>query len=386
MGRNIVICSDGTGNTFDKRVTNVTGLVWHLTLDDPGRQLVLYDQGLGTTEVRELAVAAYVKSLGNAEALHVLRSQTRSTSIRRTGGLLFGYGLKENVRQLYTELACHYRAPDDRVFLFGFSRGAFTVRALAGLLYRFPLPDPDFHDVSKHFEHAWRLYRKDRTTTVAMRDGDRWCPIHFLGIWDTVKSYGGLNPIALPHLRHNPAVRHIRHALALHERRAWFQATTWGRLDHDREFAMTRLTEADRDRVNRQSVDEVWFAGSHSDVGGGNDNTSTARITLRWMLGEAISVSPRLRLNDAGNQLLAQADEKPTILESRTFCWRIAEYLPRLEIDNTGRYPRKCLRWGATGRRAPFDLLRAGTVGIHVTTIDSYSHDTPPDVRDTKRL
>ncbi len=61
----------------------------------------------------------------------------------------------------------------------------------------------------------------------AIRRGQRPCLVHFFGVWDTVKSYGGLTPAILPHLRHNPDVSHVRHALAIDERRAWFKPTTW---------------------------------------------------------------------------------------------------------------------------------------------------------------
>jgi uncharacterized protein (DUF2235 family) len=84
---------------------------------------------------------------------------------------------------------------------------------------------------------------------LALRREHRPCPVHFLGLWDTVKSYGGLDPAILPHLRHNPIVAHVRHALALDERRAWFKPTTWGRLDSDLHAAMTRLAPEDAETI-----------------------------------------------------------------------------------------------------------------------------------------
>ncbi|MFJ8787303.1 T6SS phospholipase effector Tle1-like catalytic domain-containing protein [Streptomyces sp. NPDC102476] len=154
--------------------------------------------------------------------------------------MLFGYGLTGGVRTMYRELSDLYKAPDDRVFLFGFSRGAFTVRALAGLLYRCGLPPAGCGDLDARFAHAWSLYKPhspaddQKAEIERLQETNRTCGIHFIGLWDTVKSYGGINPVSLPHLRHNPIVRHVRHALALHERRAWFQPTTWGQLDLDK--------------------------------------------------------------------------------------------------------------------------------------------------------
>jgi uncharacterized protein (DUF2235 family) len=119
-----------------------------------------------------------------------------------------------------------------------------------------------------------------------------------MGLWDTVKSYGGLRPKSLPHLRHNPIVKTVRHALALHERRAWFAHTTWG---HPEE-PMTGIPIEKDPRYDEQSIQEVWFRGCHSDVGGGDAEWWAARAPLCWMLAEAVRAG--LRLNDYGWTLL----------------------------------------------------------------------------------
>src|SRR5262249_24569442 len=150
--------------------------------------------------------------------------------LERLLGLAIGWGIRKNVRRLYQELSELYKGPDDTIYLFGFSRGAFTVRALAGLIYRCGgLPGQDVTNFNRFFRRAYRLYKRrgkkpeqikrneeeiaEFRKTFRMRD----CAIHFLGIWDTVKSYGGIWPIMLPALRHNPIVRTVRHALALNE-------------------------------------------------------------------------------------------------------------------------------------------------------------------------
>jgi hypothetical protein len=103
MSRSIVICSDGTGNTFDGRITNVTRLVQHLALDRPDRQVVRYDQGVGTTARREREVASLTETLGGARGLGYLPAPTAGRFppiawVNRARGLGFGYGLKEGER------------------------------------------------------------------------------------------------------------------------------------------------------------------------------------------------------------------------------------------------------------------------------------------------
>jgi len=396
MGRNIVICSDGTGNTFDSHVTNVTRLIKCLALNDQERQVVVYDQGVGTNARRASAVAAYQKGLGGQEALRVLPAPLESTALPkrlldRTRGLLFGYGLVENLRQMYQELANLYSGPDDQVFLFGFSRGAFTVRALAGLLYRCGLPNQESADLDARFARAWELYqpmREDELATEQFRQGQRKCLVHFLGIWDTVKSYGGLDPVILPHLRHNPIVRNVRHALALHERRAWFKPTTWGLLDLDRVGAMTRLKEEDLPLYNRQNIEEVWFAGCHSDIGGGDEEEVTARIALRWMLAEAVTAERGLRLNSDGEALLKESDppDAPQIHNSWNLSWWTSEQIPRMEIDNSLAYPFKRAAWGSNGGRDPSGLRRNDTVFLHATAGSMRSIQGKIEIRHTKAL
>jgi hypothetical protein len=379
--RNLILCSDGTGNTFDNAVTNVTRLVSCLEAQRPDRQLIFYDQGVGTTARRAQKVAGVRAGAVRAApsgALHMLPAPPASRGgplawVRRGRGLMFGYGLKDNVGQLYGELARHY-IPGDAVFLFGFSRGAFTVRALAGLLHRCHLPAGDTADLDDRFERSWQVYQPmqaDIEAVRALRAEHRPCPIHFLGLWDTVKSYGGLDPVILPHLRHNPDVACLRHALALDEQRAWFKPTTWGQLDSDRNAAMTRLDPEDVPAYQRQDIKEVWFTGCHSDIGGGDRQAETARITLRWMLAEAATMMPGVLLNDAGSALLQASDPTPTIHQSWTPAWRAVEQVPREEIDNSGVYPVKVRRRGSDGERDLRQALRDGHVDIHTSARDS---------------
>lgn len=199
-----------------------------LCLHDHSRQVVIYDQGIGTDGRRWKEIERFRRSIPDPEALRVLRGPHESwfppaEYLAVLRGLAYGEGLEKNVKQMYGELAQLWN-PGDLIYLFGFSRGAFTVRALAGLLYRCGLPERGRVDSDRLFERAWQIFEpmrpcQDQVNEFRAIEKQRDCAIHFMGLWDTVKSYGGLYPKMLPHLRHNPIVMHVRHALALDERR-----------------------------------------------------------------------------------------------------------------------------------------------------------------------
>ena len=269
------------------------------------------------------------------------------------------------------------------MYLFGFSRGAFTVRALAGLLFRCGLPaEPDAERAD--FDAAWELYRPmqpDAAKVAAFwqTSARRECRIRFLGLWDTVKSYGGLTPQLLPHLRHNPLVDTVCHAMALDERRGWFDATSWGWLDHDRgidasprsdDCAAARLDAHTRARLATQQINEVWFSGCHSDVGGGNGNEATSNIALDWMLAEAALAG--IALSDAGvRRLQAHSGRQvPQPTDSRTWWSRLVDRIPRHTIDNEHAWPTTSTtaRQGPAERK-PRTLLREGLATVHASAI-----------------
>lgn len=380
MPKTIVLCSDGTGNTFDRRVTNVTHIVHCLRLDIPDRQVVLYDQGVGTVRRR-------LKSVRSASGLCVLDAPKRglrpSRWFKRIGGLVAGVGLDENVKEIFCRLAREFD-DGDKVLLFGFSRGAFTARAVAGMLYRFGLPYPGTDDeLEERFWRCWALFPaiqptgSDSTEIETLRSEHRTVCVHCLGLWDTVKSYGGLRPVMLPHLRHNPRVVHVRHALALREHRAWFKHTTWGRLDRDRDEAMTKLVGEDRAKVEDQDIKEVWFDGYHSDIGAG-------KTTLRWMLSEVAAVTPELALSQCGRDLLAETDEEPAdYRDSMNVLWRLVELVPRKEIHNDRKYPRLEPHRGSDGDRHPDEVRRETEIHVHVTA-DATALPPPVHVWETE--
>ena len=395
MAKAIAICADGTGNTSSKSVSNVYRLIEMLALDDPQRQVVVYDQGIGTPR-SGLRAARALERLHDAKGFHVLKGPIALGSFNRVVRpiqMAFGIGLARNVSQLYRALAQWYEECDT-VYFFGFSRGAFTVRALAGLIHRCGLPQKATADFDRLFGEAWghfkpMQYNKAVVDAWRQRRNQRPCVVHFLGVWDTVKSYGGLRPRLLPHLRHNPIVQTVRHAVALDEKRGWYNVTTWGRLDQDRDGAMTRIPSLDLTAIAKQDIREVWFRGCHSDIGGGDKEESTAIIARQWMFGEVCDPElaflkqggQPLVINDVGKRFLEREirttvakipprdaeDQSPKIHESLTRFWSFVDLIPRLEIDNTGHWPRR--RAQSPGElhayRSPELFLRDGTVSFH---------------------
>jgi uncharacterized protein (DUF2235 family) len=394
MTRNLVLCADGTCNAFGHSSSNVARLLEHIELQNRDAQVVIYDQGIGTRLSEHKEIARFRDQLGKSGALHLLDPPKDAWTRPWTWRSLFksmteGFGLDTNVAQLYEAVATLYR-PGDRVFLFGFSRGAFTVRALAALTWRYGLPASNDPIAAKaRFVEAWPLFVKEfpdedgsnAERAFRFREGyhQRECPIHFLGLWDTVKSYGGLKPVMLPHLRHNPSVDTVRHALSLDERRAWFEVTTWGWLDLDREdgAAASRLSASDKEKIGKQDVLEVWFAGCHADIGGGRRREHSSEIAARWMLGEAHRA--HLRLNSEGCGFLAGTDERPTIKQSRTLFWKAVEQKQRSTIRNDGRWPRLVDASRGASPREPSKSVRAGIIWHHDSVTDLSRFGTLPE-------
>lgn len=272
MPQNVVICCDGTSNSFQKDLTNVARIS-EIAARIPGRQHVYYDAGVGAEEE-----PGFVTRLG--------------ATINRWAGSAFGVGLVRNVVEAYQEIVNEYD-PRGRLFLFGFSRGAYTVRVLAGLLQNYGLLKKEHVSrselVTRKFQNLfpkegasdardpekWKAYI-DKTFAEARKIKEAYCvdcPVHFMGLWDTVSSLGwAYDPKTFPNTAEMPGVSIIRHALALDERRAKF-----------------RTNRVKVPKGISQDVQEVWFSGIHCDVGGGypEEESGLAKLCLDWMLREA---------------------------------------------------------------------------------------------------
>jgi uncharacterized protein (DUF2235 family) len=320
MPKNIVICCDGTNNSRFTPTTNVGHLSKLADIGDPARQFVFYEAGVGV------------------DADPRLRTRI-GAAFSRWAGSAFGAGLVENVTQAYAQLLNHH-ADGDRVFLFGFSRGAYTVRVIAGLLYNFGLLRKEHADdaemVVKAFQHLYprngsefingipTLEQKERLNEARRIRETRStpCPIHFMGLFDTVSSLGwAWDPKTFPNTSDMPNVTTLRHALALDERRA--------------KFRTNRVRPS-----NGCDHKQMWFAGVHSDVGGGYQapKNRLSRVPLRWMLGEARDAGMLVNTEVLDNLALETTwrdDEQAEQNESLSLLWRTLEYLPLPHREKT---------------------------------------------------
>ena len=310
MPKNIVLCCDGTANEFADARTNVVKLFFTLTLD-PARQVAYYHPGLGTMEP--------------PGALTPL-----ARKVTRIAGMAFGYGLQADIRDAYAFLMQNFE-DGDKVFLFGFSRGAYTARAVTSLLHMYGLMPAGneplvpyairmlmaIHDAKTADQvHAYFQLAQDFKNTFSSRTCRPW----FVGVWDTVSSVGWYeNPIHLPYAADNPDIEIGRHAVAIDERRAFFRTNLW----------MPKPGGGPRD------LKQVWFPGVHCDIGGGyvEAESGLSKIALHWMLRESIDkgllVNPtkmNLVLGEAGGGNV-KPDPKADAHESLTGAWWLAELL-----------------------------------------------------------
>lgn len=280
--RNIVLCLDGTLNEPETGLTNVARIYDIAVKDD--EQIVYYDPGVGTMGSR-----GAITRVGRA--------------FTRAAGIVFGFGIRDKIEEAYRFLMRSYQA-GDRIFVFGFSRGAYTARALTGLLRTVGLLRPGAENL---VPYALKLYtrrgkrnmqdeRKEAYWQLRTEFNDRFgnpafpdrfdLQIEFLGVWDTVKTVGWLNWRAQfeqarwPFTRKVPNVGLGRHALSIDERRRHYE---------EYRFDQTEVGRGDG------RLREMWFAGVHSDVGGTRpDDHRLSDIALKWMTDEARAAGLRI--------------------------------------------------------------------------------------------
>jgi uncharacterized protein (DUF2235 family) len=380
MPKKIILCCDGTGQKLDVDRTNVAGIfsaIDRTAMD----QLGCYDPGIGTIPLSDaMALSSQIFSL--------------------YAGKLVGFGLLRQVTRMYEFLIDQY-CIGDKIYLFGFSRGAFAVRVLAGLLYRCGVLPVEAKHLVPYAIELYKPHRYNKTIVKEFRHlfGCHEVKIEFLGIWDTVKSFGYIWPRSLPHTRHNPIIKTVRHALALDEERVFFVNTCWGGLDLDRGSKGGQLVDEDRviafSAIDSQQQDilEVWFPGSHSDIGGGHikSDSGIARISLRWMMDEARKAGLAFKPEEA-KQLTSIQDIRTNIHNSSTAGWSYAVVFPRLDLDNRTFPPTRRFQWGPidwywtdhgtinfirAGKRKPSSSQRNGKVAIHTLALELYArqHD-----------
>jgi uncharacterized protein (DUF2235 family) len=246
MAKKIIYCCDGTWNG---PATDTNVYRFYKTLIKSAAQQPFYDEGVGRA----------------------------GGFLSRLRGGAFGAGLVENVREGYEKIANCF-VPGDSIYLFGFSRGAYTARSLGGMIAYCGLPEglatPD------QVANAFRAYRaRDGKSAWADRPADLVdARVEMVGVWDTVGTLGipgaffGSQDAKYRFLDTSlhPAVQAGYHAVAIDERRKQFAPTLWSRGRED------------------QIIEQVWFAGVHCDVGGGGQMAGGLdAITLGWMLDKA---------------------------------------------------------------------------------------------------
>ena len=260
MAKNIVVFSDGTGQEGGEGPDTNVYKLFKICENRTKRQVLFYDRGLGTT----------------AHCSRFMRFLANTT----------GFGISKNLKECYRFIFENYQAKD-KIFLFGFSRGATTVRSLAGFIEMFgmlPKSRPEL------IARAYRIYqisdperRKIKAKEFREKHHNMWVKIEFLGVWDTVAALGlpwkqlsaAVNKI--PGFKHEfhdltlpPAVKNAYQALSIDDEREVFHPVLWNETT-----------------APNQIMQQTWFAGVHTDVGGGYADARLSDITFKWMLKHA---------------------------------------------------------------------------------------------------
>ncbi|WP_285275066.1 DUF2235 domain-containing protein [Halopseudomonas bauzanensis] len=260
--RRLILCLDGTWNSNDKssKVTNVIKLLRSIpsVADDGTSQILYYGRGVGTAKGDKMR------------------------------GGFSGAGLDSNVIDGYRFLGNNYQ-PGDEIYLFGFSRGAYTARSLAGLINLAGIfhasclgkPLDRLLEIRRSDQYTDNDARKAAITTIENLERYEQVTIKCVGVWDTVGSLGIPGDWAKTlsfasrwyfhdvHL--GPHIEVALHALAIDEKRAAFPPTLWEK-------------PIDQPLPPGQIVEQVWFSGVHSNIGGSYPDSDLSDITLDWMI------------------------------------------------------------------------------------------------------
>jgi uncharacterized protein (DUF2235 family) len=331
MSKNIIICCDGTGNEFGESKSNVVKLYKSLICD--ATQIGYYHPGVGTMGARS-ALTGIAKWW------------------TKVMGLAFGYGISDNVADAYQFLMRNFK-PGDNIYVFGFSRGAYTARAICGMLHIVGLLTEGNEGL---IPYAIRMIKNKKINFGVAFDFkktfSRECKPYFVGVWDTVSSVGWVyNAVRFPYTRatRNPDFQIVRHAISIDERRAFFPSNGFGK-HHDAQ----------------QDILEVLFAGVHSDVGGSypEDESQLSKIALRWMLVHAEAAGLKVDQNRKADILGAK---KPYVAPDPTsenqheslhgFWWHVAEIWPKIVSVEKSPDEWKKRIWINFGRRRRFTEL-----------------------------
>lgn len=301
--KRIIICEDGTWNVPDRKdgdvvvPSNVTKLASAIAQEDANgvKQCVCYHPGVGTGKWDRIRGGAFAR------------------------------GLSDHVKEAYLSIVDEYE-PGDEIFLFGFSRGAFTARSTAGLIRNAGV----LTQVNRNkIKDAYDLYRSHKSERHPRNNEARlfrkrysYEPrIKFIGVWDTVGAYGIPEipwfPIRAERINKRWAfhdtdlssfVDNAFQALAIDEQRDQFKPTLWTQQDGAPEH---------------QVLEQVWFAGVHSNVGGGYQDTGLSDITFLWMKEKAEACGLAFDADYLGREVNLQPDPLGVIRDSRVGLYKL---------------------------------------------------------------
>lgn len=349
--KNIVLCSDGTGQSGGGgNNTNVWRIYDAIDVNNQDiKQMTFYDDGVGTNK----------------------------NFIMKAIGLGFGFGLSKNIRQLYKNAVIHYK-PGDNLYLFGFSRGAHTIRLLAEMICSFGILNPKSFDneeqldeaifqLQKKFKAAIRrawvrklfstrssdkqaVFRKETVASIQLENASynkqlekmvkkqqqpdqvenivKDVEIAFVGVWDTVSAVG----MPVEEMRENyffaehafvdnklhKNIKRACHALAIDEKRHTFKPELWD-----------QSSAADKERI-----EQVWFSGVHANVGGGYPKDQLSLVSLEWMMCEASKVGLIFRESRL-IEITNHANHNGTLYDSRSGAAAFYRYKPRNVMELT---------------------------------------------------
>ena len=347
--KNIILCSDGTGQSGGAGIsTNVWRIYDAIDIQyKDKKQLVFYDDGVGTNKNMVLKVM----------------------------GLVLGYGLSRNIRELYKYTVMHYK-PEDKLYLFGFSRGAHTIRLLAELICAFGILNPKSFDNERELDKAikklqnqfkaairwaWiknvfvksaninqknkrkmtesllkskrkvfenklkfliKKHNVQTKTPTILKGTFKDVEIEFIGVWDTVSAVG----VPIDEMRNNlffahhafvdhklnPLVQHACHALAIDEKRHTFKPELWD-----------QSSEKDKNRI-----EQVWFSGVHTNIGGGYPKDQLSLVSLEWMMQKATEYGLVFR-KSRKEEVSKKSNYNGTMYDSRSGVAALYRYKPR---------------------------------------------------------
>ncbi len=282
MGRTIVVCCDGTSNEYGSHNTNVVGVFEAIVRDS--QQIGFYDPGVGTFDPLGRFVGKRVgKVLGDA----------------------FGWGLQQNIEDAYEYLMNHYEA-GDQLYLFGFSRGAYTVRALGGMLHKCGLLQKGSKNL---IPYASTIYNAPDNEMIAQGFKETFCQPckpYFIGVWDTVGSLGYFFGRRFFDTRLHPETPYGCHAISIDEERRKFLPSIWD----------------EESKASLQTVEQVWFPGVHCDVGGSYLERGLSDGAFIWMMRHAEKAGLRLKVDwEKGRR--PNPTDKDALHQSRKGLWRI---------------------------------------------------------------